>query len=640
MSNDKRDRIAELEKELYSKDFKPSHEDVVLQKHNENAPSSWDTKTDEALFLEDEARSKQRNLSIIKMIKKLLRVSVVFFAVALLVAGIVWFRGSNIISGENVIVDILAPLAVSGGDPFESKFTITNNNKVSLENATLYLEYGEGFYETEGNAGLPRETKNLGTILPGQSVTDTVDSLIYGEENTEKNILVTLEYKLAGSNATLKKTASHTIKVLTSPINVKLDMLKEATSGQKIELEVTIETNSKDPLKKLLVEAVYPSGFVFSSAEPAPLYNNNVWSIPELTNEGKKTIRVKGSISGQEGEEKFTRISIGAESLKDERVLGVIYNSTTETLTMMKPFIGVDLILNGENTPEYVTTTGKSVRVGVAWKNNNPTKIHDVVFEVTLKGEALNRNSLFVADGGFYRSIDDTVVWQKEGTPGLAEIEPGEKGVLLFNFSPVTLGVDVNRVIKNPQIVLEVRARAKRTSDVNVPEEVTSFATRKVKIQTDLRLSARGLYYSGPFKNKGPLPPRAEQETTYTVVWTARNASNNVSDAVVKTALPIYIKWLGVTSPQGEDISYDAQNSEIVWNIGRVSAGGTREVAFQISFLPSLSQVGQYPDLTRESVISGTDDFTKTIVGDRKAAVRTVLQSDPRFVQGEGAVVE
>ena len=200
--------------------------------------------------------------------------------------------------------------------------------------------------------------------------------------------------------------------------------------------------------------------------------------------------------------------------------------------------------------------------------------------------------------------------------------------------------MDVDRVIKNPQIVLEVRAHAKRTSDANVPEEVSSFATRKIKIETDLRLSARGLYYSGPFKNKGPLPPRVEQETTYTVVWTARNASNSVSGASVRTTLPVYIKWLGVTSPQGEDISYDTQNSEVVWNIGRMPAGGTREAAFQISFLPSLSHVGQYPDLVQENILSGSDDFTKTPVGSKQPAIRTVLRSDPKFVQGEGAVVQ
>ncbi|MEK7460172.1 MAG: hypothetical protein AAB628_01335 [Patescibacteria group bacterium] len=640
MSDEKKDKIAELEKELYSKDFKPRQDDVVLRKHTENVPSSWDTKTEQALFLDNEARSVDRNISTMKTIKKILRVSVIFFAIAILVAGIVWIRGSNIISGENVKIEVLAPLTVSGGDPFESKFTITNDNKVSLENATLYLEYEEGFYETEGNAELPRVTKNLGTILPGQTVTDTVDALLYGEENTEKKILVTLEYQLSGSNATLKKTTEHTIKILTSPINVKLNMLKEATSGQKMEFDIVIETNNKEPLEKLLARVTYPSGFIFGSAEPAPLYNNNVWGIPKLTHEEKITIRVKGSVSGQEGEEKFTRIEVGGENPKDERVLGIIYNTTMETFTMMKPFIGVDLVLNGENTPEYVMAAGKSVRVDVLWKNNNPTAINDVVFEVTLKGEALNRSSIYTSGGGFYRSIDNTVVWGKEETPELAIVEPGAKGILTFNFSPVMLGVDVSRVIKNPQIVLEVRARAKRTSEANVPEEVSSFATRKVKIETDLRLSVRGLYYSGPFKNSGPLPPRAEKETTYTVVWTARNASNSISGASVRTTLPVYVKWLGIISPQGEDISYDAQNGEVVWNIGRMPAGGTREAAFQIALLPSLSQVGQYPDLTRESVIYGTDDFTKTSVGSKQSAIRTVLRSDPKFVQGEGAVVE
>lgn len=635
-----KNKIAEIEKELYAKDFKSEHEDTTFAKHEVDVPSAWDPKIEEEEIRKNEEWKEKQISFIKKMTKKILHVSIIFFSIALVVAAVVWYRGTNIISGGNVKIDVATPLSASGGETFESRFAITNNNKVPLENATLYLEYEEGFYSTDEGKNLAHVVMKVGTVAPGETVVEKVNSLLYGEENSEKKIVATLEYQLSGSSAVLKKTVDGSVKVLTSPVNVKLEMLKEASSGQEFEMNVSVGSNNKDPLSNLLVEATYPSGFIFKSADPAPSFNNNVWSISELANKGEKTIKIKGVIAGQEGEEKTAKIMLGAQSPKDERVLGVVYNSVSGAFTIKKPFIGLNVTVNSESNPEYTILPGKNVRINIAWQNNNPTKVHDVVIEATLKGEALNRNSVYAAGGGFYRSVDNTVVWNKEGVPDLAGLEPGAKGSFGFSFYPVNSGIDVDRLIKNPEVNVEVRVRAKRTSESNVPEEITSFALQKVKVQTALSLSSRGLYYSGPFKNKGALPPKADNETTYTIVWTIKNTSNSVSNATVTAVLPLYTKWLGVVSPQGEDVSFDERNSEVVWNIGRIPAGGTREVAFQISFLPSLSQVGQYVDLIKETIVSATDDFTKTTVNDKEVPVRTVLNSDPKFVQEQGVVVQ
>ena len=108
------------------------------------------------------------------------------------------------------------------------------------------------------------------------------------------------------------------------------------------------------------------------------------------------------------------------------------------------------------------------------------------------------------------------------------------------------------------------------------------------------------------------MPPKAEKETTYTVIWTVTNTSNKVKNAKVSAILPIYTKWLSKTAPDSEHISYNLQNSEIIWDLGDVPAGAgidspAREVAFQISFLPSVSQIGSTPVILSGAVLTGTD---------------------------------
>lgn len=635
MPDDVKNKIAELEKELYAKEFKPRPtEDILTRKAVPVAPS-WDTKGDAASLLEEQALQEVRH----KKMKKFVQFSIGFFVIAAVVTGIIWWRGSNVISGENIGIDISAPVEIAGGEPFESKFLITNKNQVSIEAATLLIEYPDGFYSVTDKTSLPRISKDLGTIAAGQSITESVNTILYGEQNTTRAVVVTLEYRLTGSNARLKKDATYSVKILSSPINVQLSFPKEASSGQAIDFSIDVTSNSKDPLSALLVSATYPLGFNYLSANPAPTYGTNTWAVSGLAPQEKRTIQVHGTIEGVEKEEKIAKIVVGTPSPADARLIATTYNAATESMTITKPFIALDVAMDGDHSAEHVVTLGRGVKADVYWQSNNPTKINDAVIEVKLKGEALNRYQIYASGGGFYRSIDDTIVWDKSGVPELANIEPGARGSVSFSFSPVALGLEAGRTIRNPQISLDVSVRGRRSSDQGAFAEVTTFASRKVKFETDLRLIAKGLYYSGPFSNTGPMPPRAEKETTYTIELNARNSSNDVSDVVVKTTLPIYVKWLGKVSPPGEDLTYDQIANQVMWNVGRIPAGGERDVAFQISFLPSLSQVRQAPALTGPITLTGTDDFTKTTVRDSKPVVTTVLLSDPAFVQRQATVV-
>ena len=139
------------------------------------------------------------------------------------------------------------------------------------------------------------------------------------------------------------------------------------------------------------------------------------------------------------------------------------------------------------------------------------------------------------------------------------------------------------------------------------------------------------------------LPPIAEKETTYTVIWTALNSSNNLSSAEVRATLPSYVRWKGVTT-SGENISFDQASGEVLWSLGKVDAGTgfsskAREVAFQIGFFPSVNQVGEAPDILSQAVFSANDDFTFVPIRISTRSVSTRLSTDPGFKSGDDIVV-
>jgi hypothetical protein len=63
-----------------------------------------------------------------------------------------------------------------------------------------------------------------------------------------------------------------------------------------------------------------------------------------------------------------------------------------------------------------------------------------------------------------------------------------------------------------------------------------------------------------------------------------------------------------------------------------------REVSFNLSFTPSLSQVGEAPEILGQATITGIDSFTNTEVGETKAHVTTEIVTDPNYEPGKGKV--
>ncbi len=167
----------------------------------------------------------------------------------------------------------------------------------------------------------------------------------------------------------------------------------------------------------------------------------------------------------------------------------------------------------------------------------------------------------------------------------------------------------------------------------------------EAQLATSFQLSRKGFYYSGPFKNSGPLPPKVGRETTYTVVWSLINSSSVVSDVTVGSYLPSYIRWLSAIKPESADVSYNQTTGEIIWKAGTVAAGaGTlapaQELAFQISFLASASQIGSQPILVSEVVLGGKDIFTGAYLRDVKSALTTYLDTDLQFKYNEAVVTQ
>ena len=636
---EKLNKIEELKSKLFSKNYqtKIEHRDTFSHIPSKDVPESWRGEKDGLNFAE-------RLFMKTSVFKKFFVFSVVFFVLALGYASYMFFGKGNTVSNENIDIAILGNTFTAGGDELSLIVEITNKNNLPLELVDLVVEYPKGsadnlLQDTE------RFRESLGAIPAGAVRSENVKLVLFGEQGSVRPIKISIEYRIEGSNAIFVKEKPYEVSINSTPIDISIDGSTSATPSQDIILNVKSTLNATKPVSQVLLKVDYPVGFQFISAKPAPTFGNNVWNLGDLSPGTEQNISITGRMLDVfDGEEKVFHILSGSQSTTDKSTIDVVFNSVVHTVLIKKPLIEATLFINGVHQREYAVNSKTLITGQIRWTNNLETKINDLSIRAKISGNAVNRKSIN-EEQGFYNSSEDTIIWDKNSQSQFREVSPGDSGSVSFSLASLPLFSALNGMLASPSINIEITISGKQSLEAYVLENLTSQESSTIRIISDVGFAAKALYYSGPFVNKGPIPPKVEQETTYTVVWALSNTSNSISKAKVTSTLPPWVEFVNSISPAGENLTYNPSTKEIVWNIGGIPkgagiTGASREVAFQIKFLPSLSQVNTSPTIINDSILTGHDDFANVDVRVNKASLNIRLANDPAFPVNGDRVVE
>lgn len=578
--------------------------------------------------------------------KKILLITGGFFLVSVGIAAYVFISGSNQISNNNVVITVNGPTTIGAGEPLSFDISVRNNNKVALEGVKLLVDYPESTRTADAQqTSLSRDLdESINTIAHGETIMRTKQAVLFGEADSTQHLIISVEYRVQGSSATYYKEQYYDLLISTAPVRMVINAVSEAVSGNEIEFSAEITSNSTSIISGLMLKVDYPFGFSFSSAAPSPGYGDNVFLLGDLAPADRRIIRIRGTLTGQEGEDRLFRFNLGIPDKQDSHLIGTVFLSSQQPIAIKRPFVSAALRLDGSDAETYAVSPGKSIRGEIAWANNLDNRIADLEIKVTLSGDSLDRVSVGANNGGYYRSLDNTILWDKTTSPEYAVIEPGENGIATFNFSSLSLSSLMYSGITGNEISVVVTVNARRLSGTNIPDQIITGATRKVRVSSGIGLTARSMYFTGPFSNQGPVPPQADRSTTYTVVWSLTNSLNDASGIRVTAALPTYATWLGNVNG-GENVTYDSSSRKVVWDVGDLSAGtgfagSPREALFQISVVPSLGQLGKTPVIVTESVASGVDRFSSAPLKATAKSVTTEIEDAPASMKDAGNVTQ
>lgn len=570
--------------------------------------------------------------------------SALFFAGALVFAYYVMQGGRNVISDQNIDITLSGPLSIKGGEEMTLAIQIANNNESEIQLADLTVIYPPGTRIQQGaREDATRITKEVGTIASRGTYQDTIKATFFGAEKTTKDIIVQLDYRLPNSGTIYTKEAIYQVTLDAAPVTLKVDAPARATSGAEFTFDISAASNAATVIPDLLLKVTYPPGFVFVRAEPAPVGGTtNVWKLGDVAPGASRTIRVSGSLEGQVSDTKAFQISAGLGKENDEKSLSLIYNTLLAKIELQRPFLGLELSLNESSQEAFVAQAGQPLKAALSWINNTDTKLVDCVLTAEVKG-SVNKRGVIVDSAAAYFSSSDTITWSPRTHALFKAIDPGLSGVQTFTVA--SLSGESLGVVRNPQIALAAAMKCTEVGDdASAFKTISAAIERIVKIHTNAQLSATALHFGGPFPQSGPYPPKADTDSTYTILWSITNTSNDLRDARVTATLPPHTTWLAKTGGDGT-VTYNPATSEVIWNIGAVKAGvgyssPVKQTAFQVSAKPSANQIGNYLTIIGPSTLTALDDFTKTERKSIKDALTSELFNDPGRPQSTDGKIE
>lgn len=612
-------RIEDLKKKLYSPSSKIG-KDIrrPLSENKENVSSTWNddtslrTKEDQEEI--DEAFKEKKNGKFGVLIS-LLILSFIFFAGALAYAYFAINNNKSVISNKNIDLSIVSPIAVGGGEALPLEITITNKNAGPLDGVDLIVEFPKGTKQAgDVTQNGERYIKTIGSIGPGEVVRETVEAIVFGEEDENAHIEVSLQYNAESSSAIFTKSESIDVALSAPPIIASLESLSEVTSGQNLSFKVTLESNSSQILKNIILVANYPFGFSLVDSSEKPFYNNRVWNIGELKPREKKEITIDGVMQGQDNEERYFDFSVGIQDDEVKEEISVLLGQVGRDISIARPFIALKTIFDREEASSVVRDAGTISSGEVLVTNTTPNTIQNIQIDLKIQGDLLDKFNVSARDG-FYNSNTNTITWNSQTNGKLESLSPGEEERLLYNFKIKPL-LGSNDFSLNPEILFSINASGNRPAESGVSDELETTSLAKVAVASAFTVAGGSRYSTGPIKNTGPVPPKVGVATTYTITWDLTNTVNAMEDARMTAKLPQYVNWQGKTYPSEEDIKYNPTTREVIWTVGDLDtrvgySKPKRSASFQVELTPSTSQFEQEVVLVEPSTFIGYDNFAE-----------------------------
>ncbi len=557
----------------------------------------------------------------INMNKKFLKFILIGIGILILLS--VWFLCRNVYSRDVLKIEILAPSEAEAGEEVEYIVRYKNNGNIRLENPRLIFEYPENsiipeeLREIESDEIIFRGDNKIEIILediyPGEEKTEELKAYIFGRKDSVATSKAIMYFSPRNLNVEYDAETTHTMSITNVPITFDFHPPSSVDAEKEFSFDINFFSKIDYPLSNLRIKADYPSGFRFKSSRPGPSFEESEWELGVLNKGEGGRIEVSGEISGEPSQAKIFKMELGF--WQDGRF--ILLKESTKGIQIATPLLYITHLINERS--HYIANAGEYLYYEIFFRNTGNEPIEDLFMTAKLDRDIIDFERVQPESGTFQKNTG-TIIWDSKDTPQLEILSSMQE-------EKVGFWVPVKKDIRerNPEIEIEVSLN-------QIKKRIAS------KINTKMDFTQQVFFNGGPFDNYGPQPPKVGSLTSYTVRWYITNKNNKVENLTAKTTLPEEVRLSGDTEPEDAKITFDSVSRELIWNVGNVEAGASKEIYFQIIFDPSEEQEGELAEIISSVVVSGKDTWTNEVVQSTASSVKTDLPDDGTISKEDGII--
>lgn len=535
----------------------------------------------------------------------IIRNKIVFGAVAAILLVVVigfWFWQRNSYSKDILKLEILGPSEVTLGQEIEYTVRYKNNGNIRLDSPKLTFEYPTYSLLAQGES--LRKEITLEDIYPGQEQTFTFKARLLGKEGEIKKAQAWLNYQPKNLSARYESQTSQSTRISSVPLTLEFDLPSKIDSGKEVNFQLNYFSNVDYPLADLGIKVEYPSDFEFESSKPQALEKTD-WNIGLLNKAEGGRIQITGNLKGAVGEQKQFKAQLGTWQNGEF----VVLQETIRAVQIVTPSLYISQQIN--NSAQYAARAGDTLHYEIFFKNIGNDAFSNQFLVVKLEGDLFDFQTIKAPLGDF-QSGDNSIVFDWRQVPKLQFLDAQEEGKVEFWIDLKKDWAITGADKKNPVLV----------DNVFLGQAQQVFTT---KVNSKLDISQKGYYSDEVFGNSGPNPPQAGSQTTYTIIWQAKNYYNDVKGVRVRAVLGNNARLTGRIFPDGSRLTFDSNSREVVWETDDMNAGKgildtAPSVAFQIAMTPNVSGTS---NLIGQATITGEDQFTGLVASGQTSAIDT-----------------
>lgn len=560
-------------------------------------------------------------------------------ALVLILVGIGGFYFYQGLTAKGVVLQIEGAKEVFLGVPITIAVSYANNGQSILRDAKVSLNLPEGISFVNASPDQRVEARNIGDLGVGSMGKEEFQVIALQNPQSVQGLSASIDYIASKLGSRFERDASADLTVNEPAIRVSLSAPEKVLSGEEFQVALSYENISNYDFSDIEVRLDYPPTFSFKNSSVPPTEGNYLWRLGDLRSGSKGELIIKGSAMGKA--DSFLEIkSVLSTSLSGRR-----YTLEDKSARLSISPSSLPLQISVNNQTDYIAGPGEQLAYTISYENNKNVNFRDVVLRARLIGEMYNLQN--ISSNGFFSSVDNTLTWNAANTSGFANLGPGESGSVTF-----TVGVKNDYPIKrlnDKNFILKVSAQIESpTVPPNVAaQKTTSLADLESKVKGRIAADARALFRDAAsgIVNSGPIPPRVNMTTNYTVHWSIANFPNDAESVEVSAHLESGVTFTGkVKSTIVSVPAYNDRTQEVTWKIDRIVAtkgviSQPVEATFQVAATPSIGNMNQYMPLVSQTELRARDAFTGLDLVSVAAPLTTYLLYDTTLTPQQGIVV-